>query len=268
MQHCTRVQCLVFLIVMNLLVVLIIIGLHFTYSRLRARAASAQRVRNLTFVYNAIWYYARDHGRFLPRVLLTEGGEPQHSWRTLLTPYLGDNIHFQIDFSERWDSLCNRFFWAIPQEYYRSPLETSGPEVTSYFALLTPNSSWGRTTEEIDKGLGPRLQEIILIEIPGLGTCWMEPRDLTIEEVLDILDARCTTRQHPYPQEVTYLTRDGVKRIDTTKFDRAALRDVLLGLKPAPFELVNAGRGVVPRGRRRRARWWILGLKFLFVFGG
>lgn len=235
MQYRARVKSLIFLIAAFLLAVLIITGLYLTYSRLRAEALSARRARNLTFVYNALWYYAFDHGRFPPRVLLTEGGESLHSWRTLLTPYLGDNIHSQIDFNERWDSLFNRFFWTIPPEYYRSPLETGGPEATSYFAVLTPNSLWGRTTEEIDKGLGPRLQEIIVIEIPGLGTCWMEPKDLTLEEVLDLLDAHCTGRQHPYLQEVMYLTRDGVKRIDATKFDRATLRDVLLGLKPVPF---------------------------------
>lgn len=192
----------------------------------------AQRARNLKTLYVALVQYTNDYGCLPPAHTANDAGRPLQSWRALLLPYLGhESLYSQINRHEPWDSHSNHRLLRLMPEHYRSPQEARmGGTSTSYFAVLGPHvPCWGIGGRKPWDAAGA--DAIMLIEWVGSKTPWMEPRDLTLEQVLDILRPESgSSTSGNCSADVCYLTIGGDVRIVDQKADRESLRKRLLGV--------------------------------------
>jgi Protein of unknown function (DUF1559) len=178
----------------------------------------------------ALVNYAEEHGGLPPAYTTNGTGKPMHSWRVLLLPYLGqESLYSQIDLNEPWDSPANRRLLEQMPEYYRSPLEaeTHGT-ATNYFAVVGSHAPWW-SAEHSKPWNTANDDEILLIEVVGSKTPWMEPRDPTIEELLDMLCPESgNSAGVSRPADIMFATTSGaVYRYVNS--DRESLRKLLLG---------------------------------------
>lgn len=192
----------------------------------------AQRARNLKTLYVALWYYADKKGSFPPAHTKNGAGKPMQSWRVLLLPYLDrESLYSQINLNAPWDSPANRRLSGLMPEYYRSPLDMEAHETTTdYFAVLGPHAPWGSSIEAVRRYEAGDPDEIMLIEVVGSKTPWTEPRDLTLEQVLDVLRPEGgNTAGGSRAAEIMYLTLSGDVRTVDPRADRESLRTLFLG---------------------------------------
>lgn len=158
---------------------------------------------NLLQISLALANYESRHGSYPPAYLVDAAGRPAHSWRVLLLPYLDEQaLYDQYRFDEPWDGPHNRRLLDQMPAIYRCPAEivtrnTPG-NTTSYVAVTGARTAWpgsaGRTRGEILDGTTTTLQ---LVEASELRIPWLEPRDPSLEEWLELAaDAEAWPRGH------------------------------------------------------------------------
>jgi len=156
-------------------------GPHYTtycHNRLRSLAA-------------ALLAYEIQHGSLPPAYVVDDAGRPMHSWRVLILPQLEEQWTFEkYDFTEPWDGPNNAALAAASSpSIFRCPYETGPPQNTSYVAVVGPNTCWpGPTGRDLDTISDGADATILLVELPSSGIRWMEPRDLTVDEFLQMID--------------------------------------------------------------------------------
>lgn len=137
-------------------------------------------------LFSALSGYAASHdGALPPPFTVDSAGQPLHSWRTLLLPYLDHGETFRkIRFNEPWDFPHNSQFHDLFDKtvnWFRCA-ETG----SLYMAILGPDAAW------IDPGQ-PFMHEMdqqvpIVMEVVDSSTHWMEPRDYTVGEAAATLE--------------------------------------------------------------------------------
>lgn len=146
---------------------------------------------NMHQVQVAIVAYRDDHGEYPPAYTVDEHGNPLHSWRTLLLPYLeAGNVYKAIRLDEPWDSEYNSKFHSIPMKIFCCPSCSLHDEQgrrrtnTSYCAVVGPNTMW-RGGEAVTPGevTDDPAEIISLVEVADSGIHWMEPRDLHVVQM-------------------------------------------------------------------------------------
>ncbi|MBN1910871.1 MAG: DUF1559 domain-containing protein [Pirellulales bacterium] len=128
----------------------------------------AKCAANLAAIVNALHAYHDDYGCFPPSCVRDESGKPMHSWRVLILPYLGyDDLWKTYRMDEPWDSEHNRtIVETIPAEY-ECPGACADPGVTSYAAIVGPETIWPKDgqvcKDDVSDGLD---QTMALGEVP------------------------------------------------------------------------------------------------------
>jgi hypothetical protein len=149
-----------------------------------ARQASnkSQSRANLQLIATAMLNYEADHGCLPPAYLADKDGQPMHSWRVLLLPYLGyDHIYEQYDLGQRWDCPQNMLLLAsMPAEYACPADADAGPAgETSYMVITGPNTPFpGADSVRRAEVLDGMENTILLAQTRVSGVCWLEPKDL------------------------------------------------------------------------------------------
>ncbi len=65
-------------------------------------------MHNIRDLSMALHYYHAQHGSFPPAYIADENGNPMHSWRVLILPYIEErDLYDQYDFDEPWDGPNN-----------------------------------------------------------------------------------------------------------------------------------------------------------------
>jgi hypothetical protein len=132
---------------------------------------------NLKRVQLAMFLYLAEHGTLPPAYSVDANGNPLHSWRTLLLPYLGDaslaELHTQIRLDEPWDSEHNRPFHTRNIDVYRCSSAVKNDGEANYAVitgdnLLFGNDGKGRTLD------GHGINMLMIVERKD-GICWMQP---------------------------------------------------------------------------------------------
>lgn len=161
-------------------------------SRARRPAYELQSVNNTKQIALAMLLYQNEHGSFPPAYLLDEEGSPHVSWRVFVLPYLEQQkLYEDYRREHRWDAPENRRVTATPPMTYLSPLEPTRHSkekrtLTNYIvvtgnATMFPGSE-GVAPQEISDGTG---NTIMVLEILNSDIPWKEPRDLTVDEILE-----------------------------------------------------------------------------------
>ena len=149
---------------------------------------------NLERIGAALQEYHHIHGCFPPLHVCNDEGVPIRSWRTLIWPYLRDDScgsekswDNEYCAGEPWDGVENRLL-AIQgiAKFHCTTDEPRNCADTSYVAVTGPDTAWrtnrGISLEEITDG---QSQTALIVEVLDSGIHWMEPRDVTLERVLD-----------------------------------------------------------------------------------
>jgi hypothetical protein len=150
---------------------------------------------NLQKIARALARYECDHHRFPAVGVIAKNGKPVPSWRIAILPYLGEKDLFdKYDPAESWSSLKNRQIGASIPSVYCCPADPSANQTTkqtSYVMIAGKGGLGGLGDDATGLDSIPRPDKTILvIEVPGSGVHWMDPRDLSIDEVVERLKQR------------------------------------------------------------------------------
>ncbi len=160
-----------------------------SFEAAREAARRMQCRNNLKQFGIALLLYHKDHHCFPPAQIVDANGQPMHSWRTLLLPYLeGQAVYDQYDFAAPWNGLKNQALCRATQLLvFLCPSDGSSwnAEETSYVAVAGPNTAWPGTActrlKDFKDGVS---KTILLVEIADSKIPWEEPRDLTQKDAL------------------------------------------------------------------------------------
>lgn len=190
------------------------------------------------------------HGA-LPKSIFVRGkNDDIHSWRMQAIHILeARHYYIKYSFDEPWNGPSNQCLLAtVPGDPWQCPTHDAASD-TNYFAIVGPQTAWGdgepRKFEDITDGAS---NTILLIEAAGRGIHWMEPRDLSFDEAVELLttpltddsvdghrvdhgyffkpsfvrnvalcDGSCHALRLPIPREaaVALLTADGGEKIES-----------------------------------------------------
>ncbi len=125
----------------------------------------------------AMLLYEREHGALPPAWSVDAKGNPLHSWRVLLLPYLGhEALYDKIHLDEPWDSEHNRQFHGEDMVVYRCPSDpVAGSGQTTYSVVVGPDVAFQAGQGKRLADFGPHSDDMILL-VERLGPVgWMEP---------------------------------------------------------------------------------------------
>jgi hypothetical protein len=171
------------------LVVFVLIAANIAQPRISTR--SGQCRSDLHQIALALLAYEHANGAFPPAYVAGPDGKPWHSWRVLLLPFMDSQFLYKTyDLNEPWDSPKNCQLAAMmPPYWFRCPsapyADDKPPRMTNLVAVTGPGTAWPgpKSTRLSDFGDDPG-KTILLVEIADSDIPWMEPRDLSLEELL------------------------------------------------------------------------------------
>lgn len=182
------------------LVVIIVLGAGFYYlwgavkeARESARQSACQgRLNQLLLAFHN---YHEEYGSFPPAYVADADGNPMHSWRVLILPYIaGEDIYEQYRFDEPWNGPNNRKLTeTVDPHWLHCP---SGPNLensplTDYVVVVGDETAFpgnrSTTMDDFQDGLE---NTILIVEIANSDIHWMEPRDLDLSTMSLIVDDR------------------------------------------------------------------------------
>ena len=151
---------------------------------------------NLRRIGRAVLAYEAAHGTFPPACLADENGQPMHSWRVLILPYLDrQDLYDKYDFDEAWNGPNNSLLADQIGDLYRCPCEgetadqwldeETGFLDTSYMMIVGPQTiTDGPSAMSLADVTDVPFDTFLVVETAGSRIHWMDPRDLA-EEALD-----------------------------------------------------------------------------------
>ena len=115
------------------------------------------------------------------------------SWRVAILPYMEQQaLYQQYDSKQPWDSPQNRALGNIPLPIFRCPSDpgaAANSTETNYVRIVGKDTVGGMPNEavkvsDIRNGTS---NTIMVVEVSGLHINWEEPRDVTVEEFMDMV---------------------------------------------------------------------------------
>lgn len=153
---------------------------------------SARRLQckdNLKQIGLALHRYAEEWGGFPPAYTVDADGRKLHSWRTLILPYLDQQVLYeQIDLTKPWDALVNEKARKTVLSAYNCPSDEGPEQHTSYLAFVGDHLAFHptrpRSFSEITDGL---CNTLMVMEVPRNQTFdWMAPDDANEQTFLAV----------------------------------------------------------------------------------
>ena len=191
---------------------------------------------NLSMIEVALEQYRRTHGRFPPAIVSDKNGRPMHSWRVLILPFLDNGALLdKYDLREPWDGPSNKKLAKYRPSVYVCPSDPAAqesPTMASYLAVVGPGTAWSEHSDRSDLSSDGE-KRILLAEVADSGINWMEPRDLTRDEVLRGINrsgGRGISSPHVDGANVTF-TNGHVEFLPSSTSSQS-LRELLTGKGP------------------------------------
>ncbi|HEY0983109.1 DUF1559 domain-containing protein [Schlesneria sp.] len=209
-------------VVATLVIGLVVVVLWPATRRGREPARRTQCKNNLKAIGLALHNYHDKYNSFPPAYTVDQEGNPLHSWRTLLLPYLDQQpLYDKIDLSKPWNDPVNAEACETPAPVYRCP---SAPVEkltnTTYLAVVTPYSVMrpGQSCSlgDVTDGMATTL---IVIEVPSdQAVHWMSPVDADEKVVRELVQ----TKKKPHNRGGHIALVDGSVRLleNKTPYDQ------------------------------------------------
>ena len=154
----------------------------------RTAARVAQSTNHMKQIALALHNYHDEYGSFPPAYTKDANGQPLHSWRVLILPYLEQGMLYErFNLEEPWDSPANQAAAGTMPAIYSSPfLETSGAgDHTPYVAIAGPNTVINTESpmsfSDVTVGAS---NTVMVVEDMANPVVWTQPVDLSPEEFL------------------------------------------------------------------------------------
>jgi hypothetical protein len=178
-------------------------GIPREFSR---RYSCSNHLKEITL---ALHNYHDQYGSFPPAYVVDKYGNPMHSWRVLILPFLDQGRAFSsmYNFDEPWNSRNNSQLAGNIPSVYRCPSHTTNPVwtpfSTNYVAVVDSRTAWpGKNTTKRHEFPDGTFRSILVFESDIPLANWMEPRDLSLDEALKMLEHDKTVHP-PHIQDVT-----------------------------------------------------------------
>jgi prepilin-type processing-associated H-X9-DG protein len=173
----------------------------------------------------ALRNYHEAFGSFPPAYIGDEKGMPAHSWRVAYFPLWTDrDLHGMYDFTVPWNHQAAEVRdYDTPGFFYWCPSGNGRKtKTTNYVAVVDQQTAWpGRQCRKLGEITDDPSQTILVIEIGASDIKWMEPRDMTLPEIL----ARGGSSNHP--RHFNALFADGSVRWVRKDISQSVLRALL-----------------------------------------
>ncbi|MGD9645254.1 MAG: DUF1559 domain-containing protein [Pirellulales bacterium] len=162
----------------------------------------ANCMNNLSLIARALQAYHRDFGCFPPAYITDTNGRPIHSWRVLILPYLErSDLYESYHFDEPWDGPRNKRLHSLILSVFccaKAGVPIASTH-TSYVALVGPQTVFpgdsSRCLSDISDG---PWQTLLLVEVPDSSIHWMEPRDISTQAYLAVVQSPLPWRRPKY----------------------------------------------------------------------
>jgi len=199
----------------------------------REAARQSQCTNNLKQIALALHNYHDTYGRFPSAVTTDKDGRPMHSWRVAILPFLQQRpLYDQYDFNQPWDSPKNRALAGIPIPTYQCA-SAANPALTetNYVMIVGKGTIGGLPNEKVTFAsvTDGTSNTILVVEVVGTGIQWMEPRDLSIDELsLMLNDGSGKGPSSRHPGGVHVAMADGSVRFLSNTLPPQVLRSLIL----------------------------------------
>lgn len=179
----------------------IVIGMFLpAVRRVRPAAHRATCGNNMRQIALAFHNYEAANGHFPPAFVADKNGEPMHSWRVLILPYMEqNNIYEQYSMEEPWNGPNNIKLADLIGNVYRCPTHPvdDNDAATSYCLVTGEGTAFlgdhKSTFEDFKDGVS---RTAILVEVNRNDIHWMEPKDLSVEQAIQMF-AQTAKNQTP-----------------------------------------------------------------------
>jgi prepilin-type processing-associated H-X9-DG protein len=147
---------------------------------------------NLLVLALAMHSYHNAYGSFPPAYIADKDGQPMHSWRVLVLPFLDHRDLYDLyRFDEPWNGPNNRKLAARMPHEFHCPADTDTEANTSYFVVVGSKTIFpGATPIPISDIPDGPMHTILLAEAADSRINWLEPRDLSYEDAVRGINAK------------------------------------------------------------------------------
>jgi hypothetical protein len=179
--------------------------------------------------------HERRHGTLPLACTVDADGNPLHSWRVLLLPYLGEEELFdKIRLDEPWNSPHNRQFHDRAVPVYQCPSAELAAGQTSYSVVVGEKTAFVAGEGKSLDSFGMNLILVVEREQP---VCWMDPTsEMTeavagkgINRIAGGLASPHLDRTAPHPNWMVVGFRDGSVQRIASPIDPTTLQGLLDG---------------------------------------
>jgi hypothetical protein len=232
-----------------LCVTIVLVGAGLIWWQLyeRRSAAYADRCRaNLSRISQALHAYHNQYGMFPPAYFAGPEGQPAHSWRVLLLPFLGEqNLYEQYRFDEPWDGPHNRSLLDKMPDVYACPAATRNrTSTTNYRAVVGRATAWPEKHSARLEDIRDDIAETIhVVESANPTIAWLEPRDVIAWHARYRYGM---SSAHGRAREFFVVMVDGTTRLITRDLSRDNFRSLLSIDGGRPLAGVGWPRDAVP----------------------
>jgi hypothetical protein len=155
---------------------------------------------NIGWVEMGLRGYFAEHGTLPPAFVADANGRPMHSWRVLILPFMGEEaLYAKYRFDEPWDGPNNRLLANQLEQPFIFCFPNCSPkqnrDCTNYVAVVGKDTAFPGATPTDPTKLKDDMRSIIfLVEIGESDIHWMEPRDVSVDELIDARTGTTSSR--------------------------------------------------------------------------
>ena len=114
-----------------------------------------------------------------------------HSWRVAVLPFIEESLLLRsIDLDQPWDSEGNAKLHELVPHGFKCHSREDGTPFTQLFAVSDRGGFWtGSTPVRSTDIKDPGSHTLVLIELDLPGVNWMSPTDISLDELLELLES-------------------------------------------------------------------------------
>ncbi|MBC8355828.1 MAG: DUF1559 domain-containing protein [Planctomycetes bacterium] len=196
----------------------------------REAARRMQCSNNLKQVAIAMHNYHDTYNSLPPAYTVDADGNKLHSWRTLLLPFIEQAaLYDQIDLDKPWDAPENLHLTEIVIPTYTCP---SDPDMTmpytNYMVIVGQGAIFdGDKPCAFSDVADGTSNTIMVVEVEGQQVPWMEPTDLSLDQMQMAINAASTEPGSNHPGGMQAALADGSVRFIAASVDSNLLRSLI-----------------------------------------